>query len=107
MGQYAEDIIDGLCDWQGDYTAKYNIKNYEKNTRLSDAEKKIKSVRKELAILIKKKLAAGEHQAVNNARKEINIKYGHGWRERGLISNSPDQWLPLDQYPINSTNLNS
>ena len=55
----------------------------------------------------KKKLAAGEHQAVNNARKEINIKYGHGWRERGLISNSSNQWLPLDQYPIKSTNLNS
>ena len=104
MGQYAEDIIDGLCDWQGDYTYKDTYKSRGKET---PAEKKIRRVRKELAILIQNKLAAGEHQAVNNARKEINLKYGKGWRERGLIVNDANQWLPLDQYPIKSTNLNS
>ena len=29
MGQYAEDIIDGTCDWSGDYTYKYNQKPYK------------------------------------------------------------------------------
>lgn len=99
MGQYADDIIDGLCDLSGDYTYKDNVKNFKQYPE-TQAEKNIRAVRKELAILIKEKLAKGEHQAVSKARKEINLKYGKGWRERGLVSNSKDQWLPLNKYPL-------
>lgn len=97
MGQYAEDIIDRNCDYTGDYSYKYNNKNSFK-CKLSQAEKYIKTVRKELAILVKQKESEGDKQALNNARKEINLKYGRGWRERGLISNSTNQWKPLNEY---------
>jgi hypothetical protein len=29
---------------------------------------------------------------IGEARKQMNLKYGKGWRERGLVSNSDDQW---------------
>ena len=62
------------------------------------AEKNIRKVRKELAILIKSKEDKGEKNAVNNARKEINLKYGNDWRSRGLTVNSSNQWKPLSEY---------
>lgn len=96
MGQYAEDIINNKCDFMGDYTHKYN--NNTIKSKLSYAEKCIKAVRKELAILIQSKLDNNDINAVNNARKEINLKYGRGWRERGLVSNDTDQWKPLNEY---------
>lgn len=99
MGEYAEDLIDGICDWQGDYTHKFNKKK-PKFIKDTPSEAKIRSVRKELAILIKKKITDGESQPVENARKEINLKYGKGWRERGLVSNSPDQWSEEDLAPF-------
>lgn len=99
MGQYANDIIEGNCDPSGDYSYKYNQRGH-KWIPDTPAEANIRKVRKELAILIKAKQDSGEPQAVSNARKEINLKYGKGWRERGLFVNGKDQWLPLDQYPI-------
>ena len=45
------------------------------------AEKKISEIRKEIAINIK------NGTGVQEARKNANIKYGKGWRERGLVSN--------------------
>ena len=47
--------------------------------------KSTKAIRKELAILIKQKLKLcttkkEENVAVENARQEINLKYGKGWR---------------------------
>ena len=67
MGQYAEDIINGICDSMGDYTYKDNVKYryYHK----SPAEKNISLVRKELAILIKTKQSKNEHQAVKPEKK--------------------------------------
>lgn len=103
MGQYAEDIIDGACDWSGDYTYKDNREEHKYYPE-TQAEKNIRVVRKELAILIQDKIAnnpnTNKNVLVDNARKEINLKYGKGWRERGLIANDEDQWLSLDQYPI-------
>ena len=56
----------------------HNPKNFSKGTR---------AIRKELAILIKSKLAKcktkqEQNHAVNLARQEINEKYGKGWREQ-------------------------
>jgi len=79
MGDCAEDLINGVCDAQGDYTPSFKPKRrYRKDT---PAEAKIRSIRKELAILIQKKQLENDSQPVNNARKEINLKYGKGWRE--------------------------
>ncbi len=97
MGQYAEDIIDGTCNWQGDYTYKYNTKGYKE--RDTPAEKKINKVRRELRNLIKKFESQGIPEPLNNARKYINLKYGKGWRERGLVVNDEDQWKSLSEYP--------
>jgi hypothetical protein len=59
------------------------------------SEKKIRSIRKEIAIMInEEKIPAQE------ARRLINIKYGKGWRERGLVSNSPNQWTEEELKPF-------
>ena len=100
MGQYADDIIDGLCDYSGDYTYKDIAKTQRSERYVKDtpAEANIRAVRKELAILIQEKMANKDCQAINHARQEINRKYGKGWRERGLVSNSNNQWKPLSEY---------
>ena len=59
---------------------------------LLPAHRKIRSIMMELKLLIEKKKAEGDPNFLNNARKEINLKYGRGWRERGLVSNDSDQW---------------
>jgi len=69
------------------YTPKGNYKR-------TPAEKKIASIRKEIAILINE-----QGVGVGEARKQMNIKYGKGWRERGLVSNSDDQWSAEDLQP--------
>lgn len=102
MGQYAEDIINGMCDESGDYTYNHNVK-YSCKFKDTPSEAKIRKVRKELAILIKKFKNKNIPQPVGNARKYINTKYGKGWRERGLCVNDEDQWKPLSEYkePVN------
>jgi len=92
MGQYADDIIDGLCDAQGDYTYKYNGKVRRHNSTDTPAEANIRAVRREIAINIKNGMG------VQEARKQANLKYGKGWRERGLIVNDDNQWKPLSEY---------
>lgn len=57
------------------------------------AEKKIASIRKEIAINVKNGMG------VEEARRQANLKYGKGWRERGLISNSDNQWSEEDLQP--------
>lgn len=104
MGEIADMLIDGTLDM---YTGEYigdavgyprTINHHKKYFKETKAEKNIRKVRKELAILIKKKESEGDKNAVNNARKEINTKYGNDWRSRGLISNSTNQWKPLSEY---------
>ena len=55
--------------------------------------KKIASIRKEIAINVKNGMS------VEEARRQANLKYGKGWRERGLISNSDNQWTAEDLQP--------
>ena len=57
---------------------------------LTPSERKIASIRKEIAILIE------QGTDVQEARKMMNQKYGKGWRERGLVSNSDNQWSEHD-----------
>jgi len=51
------------------------------------SERKIASIRKEIAILVKE-----QGIGIQEARKLMNDKYGKGWRERGLVANSDNQW---------------
>lgn len=101
MGDYADDIIEGTCDKSGDYTYKYNV-HRSRQYKLTKAERNIERVRKELAMLIRKKISdnpkANPDVLVNDARQEINLKYGRGWRERGLVSNNDNQWKNLNEY---------
>ena len=48
---------------------------------------KIKAIRKEIAINVNE-----NGFTIEEARKNANIKYGKGWRERGLVSNIDDLW---------------
>jgi len=93
MGEFAEELIDqemfGLNDGYS-----YKSKGKYKGTRyysLTPAEKKIASIRKEIAIDVKK-----NGLTIDEARKKANQKYGKGWRERGLVSNSDNQWSDAD-----------
>ena len=58
---------------------------------LTPSEKKIASIRKEIAIDVKE-----NGMSIEEARRKANQKYGKGWRERGLIVNSDDQWSDDD-----------
>ena len=99
MGQIADMILDGILDSEtGEYIGDSVGYPRTMSSRKTKAEKNIAKVRKELALLTKEKEDSGDKQALNNARKEINLKYGRGWRERGLISNSTNQWKPLNEY---------
>lgn len=121
MGDIAEGMLDGTFDSvTGEYIGEpcgyprtnepgyYNSmdkKNPMKGHKVKDtkAEKNIRKVRKELAILIKEKhkdctTEKQKNRAVNDARKEINQKYGYNWRSRGLIVNDDNQWKPLSEY---------
>lgn len=117
MGEIADSMINGEFDfYSGEYLdgespgyprtyKKGKIRPvYEEDT---PAEKKIRSIRKELAILIKKKQQECEtekqkksHAIILSARQEINKKYGKGWRERGLHANSDNQWTEEELKPF-------
>jgi hypothetical protein len=88
MGDIAEQLIDE--EMFGSSERYYTPKGDYKRT---PAEKKIASIRKEIAINIKNGIG------VQDARKQANLKYGKGWRERGLVSNSDDQWSAEDLQP--------
>lgn len=90
MGDIAEQLIDEEMFGSSEryYTPTGNWKR-------TPAEKKIASIRKEIAILIKE-----QGVRVSEARKQMNIKYGKGWREKGLVSNSDDQWSEEDLKTI-------
>jgi type II secretory pathway component PulF len=53
---------------------------------LTPSERKIASIRKEIAIMV------SEGTPILEARKIMNERHGHDWRERGLVSNSDNQW---------------
>lgn len=114
MGDIADSIIDGDFDYiTGEYlgegggfprTFTHQGKRRSRGRFLSPSERKIESVRKELAILIQKKQALcstekQKNQALNDARQEINLKYGKGWRERGLIEGTENQWTEEELAP--------
>jgi hypothetical protein len=88
MGDIAEQLIDE--EMFGSSARYYTPKG---NCKRTPAEKKIASIRKEIAINIKNGMG------VQEARKQANLKYGKGWRERGLVSNSDDQWSAEDLQP--------
>jgi len=86
MGEIAEQLIEE--EMFGRNIEYYPSRRFYKRT---PAEKKISSVRKEIAMLIQ-----NEKISVREARRQINHKYGKGWRERGLISNDANQWTNED-----------
>ena len=104
MGEIAEMMLDGILDEQtGEYIGpgvgyprtkvkgQYNTIPFIKDT---PAEAKIRSIRKEIAILVKSGIP------IEQARKEMNLKYGKGWREKGLVSNSTNQWSEKELKPF-------
>ena len=88
MGDIAEQLIDEEMFGSSE---KYYIP--KGNWKRTPAEKKIASIRKEIAINIKNGMG------VQEARRKANLKYGKGWRERGMVSNSDDQWSAEDLQP--------
>jgi hypothetical protein len=89
MGDIAEQLIEEEIFGSGKqyYAPKGNYKR-------TPSEKKIASIRKEIAILVNE-----QGVGIGEARKQMNIKYGKGWRERGLSSNPDDQWSHEDLQP--------
>lgn len=90
MGDIAKQLIDEEMFGSSEryYTPKGNYKR-------TPAEKKIASIRKEIAILVNQ-----QSVEIDEARKQINIKYGKSWRERGLVSNSDNQWSEEELKPF-------
>jgi len=101
MGDIADDMINGVFDCvTGEYIGRAvgypRRANKSKAVRYerTPAEKKIASIRKEIAINIKNGMK------VQDARRDANLKYGKGWRERGLTSNGENQWTEEDLKPF-------
>jgi len=84
MGEIADQLIDDEMFGSGYYEREHTPK--KGHYKRTPAEKKIASIRKEIAINIKSGMG------VQEARRNANIKYGKGWRERGLVVNSDNQW---------------
>lgn len=85
MGEYAEQEINKQMFGE---ERKLKRKNRRNSFYLrTPAERKIASIRKEIAIDVKE-----NGIPIHEARRKANIKYGDGWRERGLVVNSDNQW---------------
>lgn len=95
MGDIADSIINGEFDqYTGEYLGEgcgYPRSAKDMRGELRNKEKYAKStsaIRKELAILIQEKhKACGpdtklRNKAIEDARQEMNTKYGKGWREQ-------------------------
>lgn len=93
MGKFAEQLIDQeMFGYNDEYSYKPKGKYKDlKHDSLTPAEKKIASIRKEIAIDVKK-----NGLSIDEARKKANQKYGKGWRERGLCVNDDNQWSDED-----------
>jgi hypothetical protein len=101
MGDMAEGMLDGTFDSMGEYIwpspgyPRMWGKQYRRKRtayiHLTPVQRKIASIRKEIAILINV-----DNVPVLEARRLMNIKYGKGWRERGMIANGKDQWSEED-----------
>lgn len=86
MGQHAEELIEQEMFGYN----RIDNRAMKGNCKRTPSERKIASIRKEIAINIKNGVS------VQESRKNANLKYGKGWRERGLISNSTNQWSKED-----------
>jgi len=102
MGDIADGLIDGTFDEiTGEYLGEgpgyprtrvqgqYNTikpKKKHKPRLTSPAERKIDSIKKEIAAMHTGGMPLDE------ARRLTNIKYGKGWRERGLTTHANNQW---------------
>lgn len=90
MGDIADGLLDGSFD---EYTGEYigepcgYPRSYarEHHNSMNEGELRTKSIRKELALLIKQNQEDNVHDPVESARRDINKKYGKGWRN-GWIS---------------------
>jgi hypothetical protein len=89
MGNIAEQLIDEEM-----FNNETPVQIFKIRYTQTPAEKKIASIRKEIALLVNE-----QGVEIGDARKQMNIKYGKGWRERGLVSNSDNQWSEEDLYP--------
>lgn len=110
MGDIADMMINGDMDYitgeylgeGGGYPRTYKptykprgnkkpIKGYKYKRKapihLTPAERKIASIRKEIAIMVSE-----QGITIGEARRLTNLKYGKDWRTRGLISNDSNQW---------------
>jgi len=87
-GEYIdEDIsLNGGCG----YPRKSKKNNISPTDKYLEATTQIRKIRKELALLIKKKhkkclTIKEKNKATGDARAEINKKYGKGWRKMHII----------------------
>lgn len=85
MGEFADLLIEEEMFGREQF---YPLKR--RYVERTPSEKKIASIRKEIALLIK------NGTGVQEARRLMNVKYGKGWRGRGLVRNSEDQWSESD-----------
>lgn len=105
MGEIADMMLEGVLDEQtGEFLGEavgyprtrvpghYNTIPFIKDT---PAEAKIRSIRKEIATMVNE-----QGIAINEARRLTNLKYGKGWRERGLSKDSSEQWTEEELKPF-------
>jgi hypothetical protein len=92
LNKELDDALDSMTpeDWKLFVSKRAN--------KRTPAERKIASIRKEIAILVNE-----QGIGIGKARSLMNAKYGKGWRERGLVSNSDNQWSESELQPYLNT----
>lgn len=89
MGDIADHLIEmEMFGDEDEFPYKPRFKN--RHIKLTPSEKKIASIRKEIVIDVH------SGTSIQEARRKANLKYGKGWRERGLVVNDEDQWSEED-----------
>lgn len=92
MGDIAEMMLDGILDANGEYTGhNYGHPVYPKGWfgkggkrkhKDTESQKKFWAIKKEISARVTELIASGmkENGALNEARREANLKHGSDWR---------------------------
>lgn len=82
MGECADMVLDGYLDQDGSYSGNGGFYINKRKHKDTESQKKFREIRKEIAIRANELTASGinENAALNEARREANIKYGSDWR---------------------------
>lgn len=82
MGECADMVLDGYLDQDGSYSGNGGFYTSRRKHKDTESQKKFWSIKREISARIKELVAKGmnENGALNEARREANLRHGSDWR---------------------------